>query len=664
MNEVGGGWRKEILAYFPPDAYRLTLAADPDGLLTEEEVSAALRERGYDLLEFEDPIAFRYAYETRHRSRWEWGENTHLVVVLEDEPRKLEDLPYDLLREGRRLSFSLTDFFPNLSYPVISALNGAELEELYRAQTTYAPNRLGETATRDFVLRHVHGIAPETIKQPEDLLRVLLRRHYRESYIPNKLDERLIRLLRESGRFDGWPLESIVPDRDAFLSFLQERWPVFLDHRTGGAEAAREPGAAYALEHPGPAELPFDDSDVRVYMDNLFLEGLLRPVSHPRAELLSKEWFAAGLKTDPQQDQRRRLEGLLVATEESAPGNEAGYRDWLDFAPRWAELTALRHESGAPDLEQRFGRLRERVDKDFLDWLLKRYGGLHNLSAVSPVMVHHVSRKMARALDNGERKVAVLVLDGLAFDQWVTLRDSLPGTRFQEEATFAWLPTITPVSRQAIFAGKPPALFSANMENNRKERELWKRFWADQSGLRNKEVVYENIVGNEDIETIEESISDPRVRVAGIVVRMVDEIMHGMKLGARGMHDQVRGWAEQGHLIRLFDMLSERGFGVYLTSDHGNIEAVGHGRPSEGSIAEVRGERARVYSDPLLRELVAKRFPEAIEWPATSLPEGYLPLLAHGCSAFVSEKERIVGHGGASLEEVVVPFVKLEQERD
>ena len=65
--------------------------------------------------------------------------------------------------------------------------------------------------------------------QPSDLLRVLLRRHYRGRRIPAILDERFIRILRQNATFDEWPLETLVPDREAFFAFLQERWPIFLD---------------------------------------------------------------------------------------------------------------------------------------------------------------------------------------------------------------------------------------------------------------------------------------------------------------------------------------------------------------------------------------------------------------------------------------------------
>jgi HAD superfamily hydrolase (TIGR01509 family) len=48
---------------------------------------------------------------------------------------------------------------------------------------------LGDNATKEFVLRHVFEIAPELVKKPPDLLRALLRRHYRGQRIPKALDD-------------------------------------------------------------------------------------------------------------------------------------------------------------------------------------------------------------------------------------------------------------------------------------------------------------------------------------------------------------------------------------------------------------------------------------------------------------------------------------------
>ena len=160
---------------------------------------------------------------------------------------------------------------------------------------------------------------------------------------------------------------------------------------------------------------------------------------------------------------------------------------------------------------------------------------------------------------------------------------------------------------------------------------------------------------------VEEALTSPRLRVAGFVIDTIDKIMHGMQLGTAGMHNQARQWTTQGFLAQLLDLFLEKEFVVFLTSDHGNIEAQGCGRPTEGAVADLRGERVRVYPDQALRTRVQERFPNAIAWPPLGLPEDYLPLLAPGRLAFILQGERIVGHGGISLEELVVPFVRIER---
>lgn len=340
-----GSWRDQILSEFTPQVARLTLVADPDGLLLEEGVLEGIRERGFELIPFEDHVAFRYAYESKFRSRWDRGEKTDLVVVLRSPSSDLDALPYDLLQAGRKLSFNLGDLFPNLSYPVVAALDRADLDALFDAQAKHAPGQLGDNATKEFVLRHVFEIAPELIKQPSDLLRVLLRRHYRGMRIPAILDERFIQVLRQNGLFEDWPLEVIIPDAQAFFAFLQERWPVFLDSLAKPKDdAVHEDAADYGFEFPGPTLLPFDHHDVRIYIDNLFLEGLLQPVPHEQSQALAKTWVAYGIKVSPVENRRRRMEGLLVAIEKTIPTVEARHGEWLHFAYRWAELVALELE--------------------------------------------------------------------------------------------------------------------------------------------------------------------------------------------------------------------------------------------------------------------------------------------------------------------------------
>lgn len=664
-----GSWRDQILSEFTPQVARLTLVADPDDLLLEEGVLEGIRERGFELIPFEDHVAFRYAYESKFRSRWDRGEKTDLVVVLRSPSSDLDALPYDLLQAGRKLSFNLGDLFPNLSYPVVAALDRADLDALFDAQAKHAPGQLGDNATKEFVLRHVFEIAPELIKQPSDLLRVLLRRHYRGMRIPAILDERFIQVLRQNGLFEDWPLEAIIPDAQAFFAFLQERWPVFLDSLAKPKDdSVHEDAADYGFEFPGPTLLPLDHHDVRIYIDNLFLEGLLQPVPHEQSQALAKTWVAYGIKVSPVENRRRRMEGLLVAIEKTIPTVEARHGEWLHFAYRWAELVALELEPDTTlpeEYRERLEALRSRIDSALTDWVVKRYASLINLPPAPPVMLHHIPRFLARSLGDDRRtKIAFLLVDGLALDQWIALRDVLgeldSKLRFRENAVFAWIPTITSVSRQAAFAGKPPIYFPASIHTTDKEPGLWTQFWVDQ-GLTQHEVAYAKGLGDGDLDEVSELLSRPRLRVVGLVIDKVDRIMHGMELGAAGMHNQVRQWARQGFMRDLLGLLHDRGFQVYLASDHGNIEAKGVGRPAEGAVADLRGERVRVYSDPRLRAQIKERFPESLEWPSVGLPEDYLALIAPNRAAFVRAAETLVGHGGISVEELLVPLVQIDR---
>jgi len=662
-------WRDQILKEFTPKVARLTLVADPDGLLLEEGILEGVRERGFELIPFEDHIAFRYAYESKFRSRWDRGEHTDLVVVLRSQASDLSGLPFDLLQAGRRLSFNLGDIFPNLSYPVVAALDRGDLDALYEAQKRHAPGQLGDNATKEFVLRHVFEIAPELVKQPSDLLRVLLRRHYRGQRIPTDLDERFIQLLRQSNVFDDWPLETLVSDREAFFAFLQERWPIFLDREAAkGTSGVCEDKKPYGLSIEGPVELPFDHHDIRVYIDNLFVEGLLHSVPHEHADTLSRTWVGIGVRTAPIEDRSRRLGKLIDSLQTSIPAEDAKHTDWFHFARGWAETILLANDQAEAIPEptgERIKNLQAQVDAGFAAWLFKRYAGLINLPPVPPVMLHHLPRFLSRQVgEDRHSKIALIVVDGLALDQWLVVRSALaskqPGLKFREQAVFAWIPSLTSVSRQATFAGKAPIFFPSSIQTTDKEPALWAQFWADH-GLTPNEVVYIKGLGDGSLETVSEALSHPKARVAGLVVDKVDKIMHGMEMGTAGMHNQVRQWAKQPFMNTLLNLLLDRGFRVYLTSDHGNVEAEGCGRPAEGAVADLRGERVRVYPDAALRSKVKERFPSALEWGPVGLPEDYLALLAPARQAFVQEKQRTVSHGGVSVEELIVPLIQIER---
>ena len=291
----------------------------------------------------------------------------------------------------------------------------------------------------------------------------------------------------------------------------------------------------------------------------------MHSVSHDHADTLSKTWVGIGVRTAAIEDRSRRLGKLIDSLQKSIPADDAKHTDWFHFARGWAELVLLMNEqpdAALGETNEHAKNLQAQVDAGFTAWLFKRYAGLVNLPPVPPVMLHHLPRFLARQVgEDRNAKIALIVVDGLAMDQWLVVRSALasrqPGFRFREQAVFAWIPSLTSVSRQATFAGKAPIFFPNSIRTTDKEPALWAQFWADQ-GFTPNEVVYIKGLGDGSLETVSEALSHPRARVAGLVVDKVDKIMHGMEMGTAGMHNQVRQWAQQPYLNTLLDLLLDQ----------------------------------------------------------------------------------------------------------
>jgi hypothetical protein len=663
-------WREQVLKEFTASTNRLTIAIDPDDLLVEEVVLQEIKKRGFDIITYEDQVSFRFLYESKYRAQWDTGHPMEFLVVLRTDAPDIHNLPYDLVHSGRTVSLSLSSMFPNLSYPVVAAMDRGDLDALFFAQVNYSPGTLGENATKDFILRHVFDVAPELIKSPSDLLRVLLQQHYRHRTIPLVFCRHFIKTLGHGGRFKDWPLDQIVPDRESFFAFLQERWPVYLSHFESQADSVSLVSDAHPyFSFSGPTLLPFEHDNVRGFIDNLFAEGFLKPVVYTNGLPILPSWAQLGIVKDIFEDHLERLGKLTKTIEETLPPVTARHPEWLNFASLWAQFLVLRFKSGVTlhgTLQDRIRALTQIVDKRFCEWVLGRYSHLANLPPVPPVMVHQIARFMARKIEGDNKaKMALIVIDGLAIDQWIVLREEIqqqmPDLPMHEENIFAWLPTITSVSRQSIFAGKPPLFFPSSIDRIDQEPALWSSFWMEH-GIPVGEVTYlKNLGTPSSIKALEELLDGQPRQVVGLVIDTVDKIMHGMVLGTAGMHNQVLQWAREGTLVQTVHLLLEKGYDIFITSDHGNIEATGCGWPKEGAVADQRGERVRIYSDKVLRETVKKVFPTAINGSEAGLPEQFYPLFAPNRQAFIQDGQTIVGHGGISIEELIVPLIQIEK---
>ena len=91
------------------------------------------------------------------------------------------------------------------------------------------------------------------------------------------------------------------------------------------------------------------------------------------------------------------------------------------------------------------------------------------------------------------------------------------------------------------------------------------------------------------------------------------KLMHGAVMGDRQLAVDVRSWAQHGFLDALVGNATDHGYEVWITADHGNVEAVPLGSPKfEGVGVEQSGHRIRWYAT---RDLAETSSANGIYWP-------------------------------------------------
>ena len=630
---------------------------DPDNLCFEPTIADLFGEAGIVLFSDTDPIALRLCFE-----EWVDGdEQCSLVIrVVDDQPC----IPYDIESSARLLDFDVSEVIPELDASVLRALSAKDYEQLQSAVKNYGTEKLNRRDSLDFVLRHIYKIAPEIIQTETDLVRLLIRKHYLGIEMPLVFEERLIETLGVRDQFHRWKFTKIVPDRTEFFAFLQQQWLLQLQQKA----------KRYEINEPAwPNDnlvVPFGDQDIKVFIDNLFADGILQPVQFDG--LGKDDWEWVGVIADDDSHDLLRVRHLLkkisnqfIEHNSSLPESP---ESWEDIAHELGVLNSLSHSLKSRDsysFTADLTNLNSKVDAYFETWLQANFGKLINTpTSRFPKMLHKVPSWLNLKVCKGQ-KVCLLVMDGMGFQQWTHVKKhivDIPHVRIEERAIFSWVPTITSIARQALFSGKQPRSFPDSLLTTSKEKALWHAFWEDQ-GLSKTEVTYAVKVENsKDLESFKDRFHSPKLKVAGFVINYIDEQMHGIKAGMAPLNATVDIWLDQWQFTSKIEALLDSGFEVVITADHGNQEAIGQGWLNEGVKAETKGERVRLYKHTVE---YSNDTVDVLEWPAKKfgLPSDLYPLVSRGRHAFVQKDKLIVGHGGISLHEVIVPLAIVTRDQ-
>lgn len=597
--------RQWIVDQFGPANGRPLVLVDPDALTSADEVRLATE--AAEVHPARDWFELRKAWERYGRHP---DPSSRLVLIVNDPTVTSEsDLPYDIADAStvRRVRLPV----PARLGPALSALADEAADIAIKAV------RRDGVQPVDALLCAAAGTDPVPIAtgQAEFAIALRLAAAPQPSPIRDLANERLT---------DSLAAAMVGEEED--VATVSEAWASWI------RDGEKSPWKSYI-------------ETARAELTDLFLAGRLPPAETASEDL--PKWALVGVA---QPTLSSKIEGLLASPPEPAQDLEA----WTRVGQWWGEVRSAlaRLSPPVPELETRAWEWWHATDQAFLAWLRSHYGKeLSRTWATWPRSLDKVQPFLAKRRGASGR-ILLVVLDGMGFTQWTRLRELVRPTILESGGVLAMLPTLTEVSRQAIAAAGVPLEFPDSIRTTAKEPQRWAAAWGATEAI----TAWIRIDGAHASEL--KAVPFGNADAIGVVLSITDELMHSNDLlGDVGLHTGIEGWARAGVLESLLLEAADRGYETWLTADHGNLAVSKTRETKEGDFVERNGTRTRRYASKVLRDDSAV---EGIVWdelPGYPRSEAERLLFAPGRTGWGPAR---LSHGGLSLDEVIVPLVRVE----
>ena len=367
-----------------------------------------------------------------------------------------------------------------------------------------------------------------------------------------------------------------------------------------------------------------------------------------------------------------------------------GWREWIDLYRELAMWDVRLASAGEPGLAEALGTMQSGLRRDFAAFIERHYEGwIANPDSDRPALSHDVVEEMVLPVLKSHGRALFVVVDCLRLDQWEALVPLItPFLDVETSHYYSILPTATPYSRNAIFAGLLPRDIAhahpgwwTEVEEeslNAHEHELLQHQLARLTGT-SVPTRYDKIFGGGDQDEFLRRLPSQLAQegVTALVFNFVDQLTHGRSENAilfevakdeAALRALTSAWFERSSLKAALREAERRGVPVVLTTDHGSIHChtpatVFAKRDATANLRFKFGEDLRV-EDP--QAAIMAKDPLTFGLPKRGL--GVRAAFAVGDRFFVyptklrEYQARYRGaflHGGVSPEEVILPIALL-----
>ncbi len=312
------------------------------------------------------------------------------------------------------------------------------------------------------------------------------------------------------------------------------------------------------------------------------------------------------------------------------------YSEWFDIAQIKASMQVYAASAGLT-IDLSF------VDDAFVEFVFGDYQKLSGqTNSATPTILPKVIDYVAKG------KAALIVMDGMSLFDFNILSRYFDGIEYELQCSFALIPSTTAISRQSLLSGKYPRQLENPFSLSKEEKGFYGA--AVELGYTKQQAAY---VRGYDVQP------SPFTKLLAVIINDIDDIVHGQQQGRPGMYNDITLLAKTGRLQALIRSLHKAGFTVYLTADHGNTLCRGIGALRHAGVeVETKAKRMLILKD--FADISNEVTENTVEYPAYYLDKNYRYLICKTGVSFDSKNGEVMTHGGITLDEVIVPFIKIK----
>lgn len=366
------------------------------------------------------------------------------------------------------------------------------------------------------------------------------------------------------------------------------------------------------------------------------------------------------------------------------------YNEWMDIYKKLVFWELEMKKSDSPEMQEVFETQKQEANTEFFKFISKNYTSwVSPKSADSPIMSHTLLKfKVLPHIEKGTPLFFVLI-DNLRFDQWKIIQPIFAESfRIQEEETFySILPTATQYARNAIFAGMLPIdiekQFPAQWKNDDEEggknlhEEEFLRAQLKKLGKADLKVSYTKITNNNDGQRMVDNMHNLLQNDLNVIVyNFIDMLSHArteMEVLKELAGDETsyrsitESWFEHSPLHQALKKIAEKKLTLIVATDHGTtrvktpVKVIG----DKQTTANLRYKHGRNLNyDP--KDVLAYRDPREAGLPVPNVNSSFIfakgdlfLCYPNNYNHFVNYYRNTFQHGGVSLEEMIVPIIRM-----